>query len=153
MLSLEISQPIRDFLAQPRFAFVGVSRNQSDFSRMLFREFRSRGYDVIPVHPEAEAIEGVACVRSLREIEAPVDSVLLMTPPAITETLVRECAPAGIRRVWLYRGAGRGAVSQQAVSFCKDSGMDVIAGECPFMFFPDTGLIHRLHGWVRSITQ
>ena len=142
---------IQDFLAQKRFAFVGVSRQPKDFSRSLFHEFRARGYDAVPVHPAAEAIDGVPCFRSLQEIDPPVDSVLLMTPPEVTDMLVRECAQAGIARVWLYRGGGRGAVSPSAVKFCEDNGIDVIPGECPFMFFPETGFVHRFHGFVRKI--
>ena len=142
---------VQDFLEQKRFAFVGVSRQPKDFSRALFREFRSRGYDPVPVHPKTDAIDGVPCVRSLHEIRPPVDSVLLMTSLEITDVLVRECAQAGIKRVWFYRGGGQGSGSVAAVKFCEDNGIAVIPGECPFMFFPGTGLVHRLHGFVKKI--
>jgi len=143
---------IQDFLAQKRFAFVGVSRQPKDFSRALFREFRDRGYLAVPVHPEADVIEGVPAFRSLREIEPPVDTVLLMTSPGVTEVLVRECVQAGIRRVWLYRGGGRGAGTAEAVRLCEENGIAVVPGECPFMFFPNAGWIHRVHGLVKKIT-
>jgi uncharacterized protein len=142
---------IQDFLAQKRFAFAGVSRQPKDFSQALFREFRARGYDPVPVHPAADAIDGISCVRSLHDIDPPVDSVLFMTPTAVTDVLVRECAQAGIKRVWLYRGGGPGAGSPGAVKFCEDNGIAVIPGECPFMFFPETGWMHRVHGFVRKI--
>ena len=144
--------PIQDFLAQKRFAFVGVSRQPKDFSRALFREFRARGYDPVPVHPGVDSIDGVPCVGTLREIQPPVDSVLLMTPPDVTETLVRECPKAGIKRVWLYRGGGKGAGTPGAVRFCEDNGIAIVPGECPFMFFPETGWVHRFHGFVRKIS-
>jgi predicted CoA-binding protein len=143
---------IRDFLAQKRFAFVGVSRQSNDFSRALFREFRARGYDAIPVHPSAEAIEGIPCVHHLSEIQPPVDSVLLMTPPAATDVLVRECVQAGVKRVWLFRGGGRGAVTAEAVRRCEENGIAVVPGECPFMFFTGSSLVHRFHGFVRKIS-
>ena len=142
---------IQDFLAQKRFAFAGVSRQPKDFSRALFREFRARGYDLVPVHPAADAIDGIPCFRTVQEIDPRVDSVLLMTPPGVTDVLVRECAQAGIKRVWLYRGGGLGAGSPGAVKFCEDNGIAVIPGECPFMFFPETGWMHRVHGFVRKI--
>ena len=46
---------IRDFLAQKRFAFIGVSRQPKDFSRALFPRIPSRGYEPVPVHPEVGA--------------------------------------------------------------------------------------------------
>ncbi|HEY1493566.1 MAG TPA: CoA-binding protein [Candidatus Solibacter sp.] len=142
---------IQDFLAQKRFAFVGVSRRPKDFSRMLFREFRARGYDPVPVHLISDEIDGVPCVRSLGAIDPPVDSVLLMIRPEFTSALLRECAETGVKRVWLYRATGRGSVSPDAVQFCEANGIAVVPGECPFMYFPETGLIHRVHGFIRQI--
>ena len=99
---------IRAFLAQKRFAFVGVSRQPKDFSRTLFREFQARDYEPVPVNPEAAEIEGAHCFAHLKDIQPPVDSVLLMTSPTVTNLLVRECVEAGIKRVWFYRGGGQG---------------------------------------------
>lgn len=131
---------------------IGVSRNPRDFSRSLFRDFRLRGYEVIPVHPECDEVEGSPCVKSIGEITPPVDTVLFMTPPAVTESLSLDCAAAGVKRVWMYRASGAGAVSSRAVAFCKSRGMEVVAGECPYMFLRDTAWFHRLHGWVKKIS-
>ena len=150
-ISDRISDRIQDFLAQKRFALVGVSRQSKDFSRTLLREFRARGYDPVPVNPEADAIEGIPCIRRVQDIDPPVDSILFMTSPEITERLVREYAQTGIKRVWFYRGGGCGAGTAGAVKFCEDNGIAVVPGECPFMFFPGTGWIHRFHGFVRKI--
>ena len=46
---------IDDFLALKRIAVVGVSHEPKDFSRLLFRELKQRGYDLVPVHPRAAA--------------------------------------------------------------------------------------------------
>lgn len=54
---------IREFLGQKRLAIVGVSRQPRDFSRALFREFCSRGYEVVPVNPAAREIEKAAVLR------------------------------------------------------------------------------------------
>jgi predicted CoA-binding protein len=142
---------IQDFLAHKRFAFIGVSRQPKDFSRALFREFRARGYAPVPVHPEAAEIDGLSCFARLQDVQPPVDSVLLITSPGATDGLVQECASAGIERIWLYRGTGQGAVTPSAVTFCEANGISVIPGECPFMFFDGTPLVHRVHGLARKI--
>ena len=140
-----------DFLAQRRIALVGVSRNPRDLSRTLFRELRARGYDVIPVHPELVAVDGVTCARRLQDVTPKVDGALLMTPPAATDRVVLDCAEAGVPRVWMHRGAGRGAVSPAAVSFCHDHGIAVVDGACPFMFLPGAGFVHRTHGFFARL--
>ena len=141
-----------DFLGQTRLALVGVSRNPKNFTRALFREFASRGYDVVPVHPGLEEMEGRRCYARVRDITPPVDGAVLLTRPDVTDYAVRDCAEAGVTRVWMYRAGGSGAVSPEAVEFCRAKGIRVVAGECPFMFFPDAGLIHRLHGCIRRLT-
>lgn len=144
-------EQIREFLGQERLAIVGVSQQPADFSRTLFREFQKRGYDVVPVNPAIRDIEGKPCFASVREIQPPVSTVLLMTSPAVTEAVVRDCADAGVERVWMYRAGGTGAVSPEAVGFCESNGIAVIPGECPFMFLPGGAWFHRLHGWVKKI--
>jgi uncharacterized protein len=144
---------IQDFLAQKRFAFIGVSRQPNDFSRTLFREFLKRGYQPVPVHPGVDEIEGIRCFATIETVDPPVDTALLMTSPDITESLVWACAESGIKRIWFYRATGAGAASPTAVKFCEDHGIAVIPGECPFMFFPGAPLIHRFHGFVKKITR
>lgn len=148
---------IDDFLALRRIALVGVSRDPKDFSRALFREMCSRGYDMVPVNPLADQIDGRPCFASLldprfQDIAPPVDAALLMTSPIATERVVRDCLAVGIRRVWMHRGAGRGAVSQAAVDFCRLNGIRVVEGQCPFMFLSPTPFFHRVHGFVLKLT-
>jgi predicted CoA-binding protein len=143
---------IQDFLGQKRLALVGVSRSPLDISRSLFREFRQRGYDAVPVHPEGGEVDGVKCYARLQDVDPPVTGALLLTAPAATEKVVEDCAAAGIQRVWMYRGTGAGAVSECAVHFCHAHGIRVIAGECPFMFFGGGSWVHRLHGFLRRLS-
>ena len=145
-------EAISDFLQQKRIAMVGVSRQPNDFSSNLFEELCWRGYDVVPVNPSATEIHGHPCFANVRGIQPPVDGALLMTSPTVTETAVRDCAEAGITRVWMYRGTGQGAVSPRAIAFCLDHGIQVVPGECPFMFLPNAGVVHRIHGTIRKLT-
>ncbi len=148
-LSLEV---IQDFLAQKRIAMVGISREPQSFSVSLFEELCRRGYDVVPVNPNTPNVQGRRCFARLQDIQPPVDAALLMTASGITESIVSDCAQAGIRRVWMYRAGGKGAVSQKAVAFCREQGIQVVPGQCPFMFLPNADAIHRLHGFLRKIT-
>jgi uncharacterized protein len=148
-LSLET---VEDFLAQKRIAMVGISRDPANFSVKLFEELCRRGYDVVPVNPNTASVQGRRCFARVQDIQPPVEAVLLMTSPEATETVVNDCAEAGIRRVWMYRAGGKGSVSSKAVQFCRERGIQLVPGQCPFMFLPDTAGVHRFHGFVRKIT-
>ena len=145
-------ETIEDFLGQKRMAMIGVSHEPGNFSVYLFRELCRRGYDVVPVNPHLPAVLGHRCFANVLDIEPPVGAALLMTSPEITETVVKDCAEAGIRRVWLYRAGGTGAVSEKAIAYCQERGIRVVPGECPLMFLPQGGPVHRLHGFLRKIT-
>lgn len=145
-------ESIQGFLGLKRLAVVGVSRNPRDFTRTLFREFQQRGYDVVPVNPNVSDVEGLACVAHLRDVTPPVEGVLVLTAASATGDVVKECAEAGVHHVWMYRAAGAGAVSPEAVQYCRDIGIDVVDGECPFMFLEGSGWFHRFHGFCRKVT-
>jgi predicted CoA-binding protein len=144
---------IDHFLALRRIAMVGVSRDPNDFSRKLFREMCDRGYDMVPVNLLADEIDGKECFQSLRVIQPPVEGVLVMTPFDESLRVVQDCLEAGVHRVWLYRAAGQGAVSAEAVALCKQNHIEVVEGHCPFMFFPATGVLHRAHGFFLKLVH
>ena len=139
---------VRDFLAQRRVALVGLSRDPKDFSRLLFREMSQRGYDMVPVNPAARELEDRRCFASVQEIAPPVAGVLIMTAPRETDHVVRDCAQAGVRRVWMHRGGGQGAVSREAAEFCRQNGIRLVEGYCPLMFLPKVSFSHRVHGFI-----
>ncbi|HWI65395.1 MAG TPA: CoA-binding protein [Symbiobacteriaceae bacterium] len=135
----------REFLKQRRIAVVGVSRDPHDFSRLLYKKMLGSGYQLYAVNPTAESTESIRYFRSVRDLPEAVDGALLMVPAAQSEAVVQECLAAGIRRVWLYRANGQGAVSPEAVALARSAGIAVVDGACPFMFlgsFPHK--IHRL---------
>lgn len=135
------------FLTHQRLAVVGVSRDPRDFSRTVVAELSRRGYDVVPINPSG------GFVRRVQDIVPPVEAALLMTPPAVTTEVVKDCAQAGIRHVWMHQGIGRGAASAAAIAFCENHGISVVSGACPLMYLPETGFVHRAHRWCRDVLR
>jgi predicted CoA-binding protein len=144
-------QAIDSFLSCRRIAVLGVSRDPKDFSRSVFRAFVARGYDAVPVNPNGGEAEGRPFSRSLADVVPPVEGALLLTPPSATARAVRDCAETGVRRVWLHRGGGAGAATPEAVALCRERGLEVVDGECPFMFLTDPGFVHGVHRFFRRL--
>jgi len=141
---------IERFLAVKRLAMVGLSRNPRHFSNVLYKELLRRGYDVIPVNPNAAQIDGCHCFAHVADIQPPVEAALLITPASATDAAVADCAKANVRRIWFYSAGSGGAVTDSAVAFCREHQIEVIPGECPYMFFPQNGL-HAIHGWINKL--
>ena len=140
-------QIIDEFLAQKTVALVGVSRNGAGFGNAIRKELAGKGYSVLLVHPEAAAIDGQPCARSLNDIASKVGGVVLVTPPASTAVLVREAAEAGIRRIWMQQGAA----SPEAIAFCEKEGLAAVHGECILMFAEPAMWFHRAHRGINRI--
>jgi predicted CoA-binding protein len=142
-----LADAAKDFLAQKRFAIVGVSRDSRQPANFNFRKLRAAGYEVFPVNPQATSVEGVPCFSDLKSIPGGVSAVLIYTPPQATESVVRECADLGIKRVWIHRSFGSGSYSEAAVRVARERGLALIPGGCPAMFCaPDVG--HKCMRWV-----
>jgi predicted CoA-binding protein len=134
---------VEAFLNQKTIAVVGASRSGKKFGNGASRELRKKGYRVIPVHPEAESIDGEKCYPSVGELPQEVGGVLIVVPPVETEKVVREASAAGIKHVWMQQGAE----STAAIEHCEREGMSLVHGECILMFAEPSG-VHKFHHWL-----
>jgi predicted CoA-binding protein len=145
------SAEIADFLKCKRIAAIGVSRNPQDFTRKLMEEFEKNGYEIVPVNPAVEEIGGKKSFAKIQDVNPPVSAALVLTPAAKSEQVVRDCASAGVAKVWLYGTNNLKGVNPAAVQFCREKHMSVIPGECPFMFFSNAGFPHRVHRLITKV--
>ena len=106
----------------------------------------------MPIDPSATEIEQDPCFKRVQDVSPPPEGVLLFTRPAVSEQVVRDCSEAGVRRVWFHRAVGPGSISEAAVAYCSDQGMNVIAGQCPMMFLSNTAWPHRFHAFLKKLT-
>ena len=140
-------QQVEGFLSHRRLALVGASRAGKGFGNTVLRDLRQKGYDVIPVHPGADVVDGVECVSSIADLPAGVEACVLVVPPPLTERLVEEAAEHGIGWIWMQQGAE----SAEAVRRAEAAGIEAVHGHCILMFASPTGLVHRVHHWLWAV--
>jgi uncharacterized protein len=143
---------VDDFLAQKRIAVAGVSRDSAQAANLVFRTLRKANYEVFPVNPNADEVEGDACYHDLKSIPGGIDAVMVVTTPDIAKNVVSECADLNVSRVWMHRSFGQGSVSKDAVAFCREHQITAIAGGCPLMFLPQGDAGHKCMRWLLSLT-
>lgn len=119
--------PIARFLSSPAFGVVGASSRRHKYGNKVLRCYQQNGRHAIAVNPREREIEGAACVASVLDLPDEVESISVITPPAVTERIVRDAIRRGIRNVWMQPGAE----SAGAVAECAAAGLNVIAdGSC-----------------------
>ena len=144
------------FLANKRVAVVGVSRSGGTGNGILHK-LLDQGYEVFPVNPNVTELEGLTCYPSVSAIPGGVQAAVVVTKPEVTEKVVRDCAQAGVSHVWMHYnamfGAGNSSVSDEAVAFCRDNGIDVIPGACPMMYVEGADFGHKCMRWILGVTN
>ena len=117
---------VRDFLKQKRFAIVGSFRNESKYAYRILKTLKAKGYEVYPVNPRWKVVEGLTCYSSVKDIPVVCDVADIVTPPAVTEKVVKECKEKGITRIWFQPGAE----SEKVIKFCKENDIAVVYNLC-----------------------
>ena len=153
--STTLDLKVHDFLAQKRIAVAGVSRDNSQHaaSNLIYRRLKSTGHDVFAVNPHMQSFDGDRCYPDVQSIPGGVDGVVVVTRPETTARIVRDCNDAGVRRVWMHQSIGRGSsVSPEAVEYCRQHDISVIAGGCPMMYGDGVDFGHACMRWLLKLT-
>lgn len=155
MTATALETKVNDFLAQKRIAVAGVSRNDGHHpaGNLVYRRLKKTGHDVFAVNPNMQTFDGDRCYPDLQSIPGGVDGVVIITRPEVTERIVRDCSAAKVRRVWMHQSQAKGSsVSPQAVEYCRQNGISVIAGACPMMYGAGADLGHRGMRFLLKLT-
>ena len=148
-----IRQAATEFLGKKRVAVTGVSRTPASHGgNVVYQRLRERGYEVFPVNPNADQVEGAPCFRDLRSIPGGVEAVVIATRKEHAEATVRECAELGITHVWMHRALGPGSVSREAADWGRAHGIRVIESGCPLMFGRAADPGHKFLRFVCTLT-
>ncbi len=92
-------------MSKPTVAIIGASADQNKFSNKSIHAHRRAGYDIFPVNPKEETIEGLKCYRSVAEIPVPLDRISLYLPPAVGIKILDDIAKKGCQELWVNPGA------------------------------------------------
>ncbi len=124
---MTIEKQLEQFLLSPVFAVIGASTNRDKYGNKVLRCYQQNDRPVIPVNPKEKQIEGINCVASVADLPTEIESISVITPPEITEKIVKQAAAKGIKNIWMQPGAE----SPAAVKYCAGQGINIIAdGSC-----------------------
>ena len=118
---------IEQFLQSPEFAVIGASSNRNKYGNKVLRCYMQHNMTVYPVHPIEQLVEDLPVFSSVSELPNEVNSISIITPPRVTEEVVKQAISKGIKNIWMQPGAE----SERAIQTCLDHKVNVIAkGPC-----------------------
>jgi predicted CoA-binding protein len=119
---------IRNLLRETRtVAVVGMSDNPQRDSNGVARFLQRNGYNIIPVNPNLHGLViGERAYASLREIEVPVDVVVIFRRSEFVLEIVEDAITMGARAVWMQLGV----INEAAAARAKEAGLMVAMDRC-----------------------
>lgn len=87
------------------WAVVGATNKRRKFGYKIFKKLQENGYNVYPVNPNLESIDGEKCYDNLNEINDKIDVVDLVVNPKIGIKIMEDIKNNDIKYVWLQPGA------------------------------------------------
>lgn len=129
-------EQIERFLKSPAFGVVGASRDRSKYGNRVLQSYLQHRLKAYPINPKEPEVEGLKCFASVKELPDEVQSLSIITPPPVTEQVVREAVEKGIENIWMQPGAESAA----AVAYARKHELNVIAdGSCVMVVLDGRG--------------
>ena len=91
--------------AGSRVAVLGASPKEDRYSFKAMRMLKEHGHKPIPIHPAGHTVDGVPGLKSLSEIEQPVDTLTVYVNSKISGGLKDDILKLNPRRVIFNPGA------------------------------------------------
>ncbi len=132
---------IEKFLEPKKLAIAGVSRNKRKFGYLVFRDLKASGYEVYPVNPNTDKINGDTCYKSVKDLPADIKSILILTPKKETDNVLREAINKGILNIWVQQMSE----TRNTLKIAEEYQKEIIHKKCIFMFAEPVRGVHKFH--------
>lgn len=132
---------IENFFLPRKIAVAGVSRNPKKFGYVIFSELVKKGFELFPVNPNTDEIDGVKCYRQVTELPSEVKSLLIATPKSETDNALRGAINKGIPNIWVQQMSE----TADTIKIAEEYQVELIHHKCIFMFAEPVGGVHKFH--------
>ena len=129
------------FLSSKKLAVAGVSRDPKKFGHQVFKQLVEKGFEVYPINPGTDSIDGTPCFRSVSSLPLSVHSIVILTPKKQTRDVVAEAITKGIDSIWIQQMCD----TPEAIELTRQHPVNLITKECILMHTDPVTGIHKFH--------
>lgn len=95
-------------------AIIGASNDRNKFGNKAVRAFRQQCYEVFPVNPKEEIVEGLRAYKSISEVPVRPQMISVYLPPPVLLKVLPDIAAKGCDELWLNPGTESDQVVAEA---------------------------------------
>lgn len=107
-------------------AVVGCSAKPDRASHQIAAYLMAQGYQVFPIHPQADTILGQKTYASLADVPVAIDIVNVFRKPEFTPSIAQEAADIGAKTLWLQLGIR----NDNAAAIAESHGLTCVMDNC-----------------------
>lgn len=86
-------------------ALIGASNDRNKYGNKIYRDLRNKGYNVTPINPKEEKIEGDRAYTSIEEMKELPDIANFVVPPPVAMKIAQNITNLGIKHLWFQPGS------------------------------------------------
>jgi uncharacterized protein len=145
---MEEKKIIEDFFKSGNIAIVGATDNKLKFGYKVFSELKGKGFNIFPVNPGKNSIEGDKCYNSLNDLPSIVDNAVIVIKPDAAKKVIKESASSSnIKRIWMQQGSE----SEEAINFCNNTNLPIVSKKCVLMYAQPVKSFHKFHRGIWKV--
>jgi uncharacterized protein len=137
---------IDSFLENKNMAIAGVSRNTKKFGNIIYRSLKEQGFEITPINPTADTIEGTPCLKTVLELSPDIHHILIATHKKDTAKVLTEAIAKGIPNIWIQNGCE----SEEAIKLAEEHHIHIVSKACILMYANPTGF-HKFHKTITKL--
>lgn len=126
-MPIDTDNELRDILGLKTIAVVGCSSTPGKDAHEIPKYLHERGYEIIPVNPNADEIFGTPAYDSLRDVTEHVDIVDVFRPSEEVAGIVDQVLERDdVNAIWLQLGIH----DDDAIAKAEHAGLRVVQDRC-----------------------
>ena len=99
---------------------VGATKYPRKYCNTILKDLLGKCFELLPVNPTYDEIEGLKCYKSVKELPKDVDVIVFVVPPRVGLEVAKEAVEAGFKNLWFQLGAE----SEDIRQFLEKAGLD-----------------------------
>lgn len=113
-------------LSKKVWAVVGANDKKDKFGYKIYKTLKDNNYEVYPISPNYEEIEGDKCYKDLKSLPVKPDVIDMVVNPKVGKAVVEEAGELGIENIWFQPGTADGEI----VKLAKEKIKNVVEQGC-----------------------
>ncbi len=116
----------KEMLDKKVWAVLGATNKKDKFGYKIYKKLKNRGYEVYPINPGLDEVDGDKCYKSILDLEVTPDCIDMVVPPKVSNLEIENIVEKGIENVWFQPGT----FTDETITLAEEKGLNFVYHDC-----------------------